>query len=127
MDPLEAVSDFCIRRALGFAGFGICMTMLALSFDLALALRSGGSLIAAIAAAMLIGAWRAPRRDMRRSEAWSTLNHLAPEMLRDRPREDLQRRLRAAWRRRLIWHAERLALLALPFWAAGFGIMALRG
>jgi hypothetical protein len=127
MDPLEAASDFCIRRALGFAGLGVGMTMLGLSFDAALALRSGGNLVAAVAAAMLVAAWRASRRDMRRTEAWTMLHDLAPDWLRDRPREDLQRLLRAAWRRRLLWHAERLALLALPLWTLGFAIAALRG
>lgn len=127
MDPLEAVSDRCIRRGLGFAGFGVAMTMLALSFDLGLALRAGGNLAALAVVGMMIGAWRAPRRDMRHSEAWITLNHLAPDWVRLSPRKELQERLRAAWRRRLIWHAERVGLLALLFWALGIGVPALRG
>lgn len=127
MDPLEAVSDRCIRRALGFVGFGVGMTMLALSFDLVLALRAGGDLVALTAVAMLIAAWRAPRRDMRRSEAWITLTHLAPDWVSGRPRQDLQQRLREVWRRRLIWHAERIGLLALLFWGLCLGLSALRG
>jgi uncharacterized membrane protein YccC len=59
---------------------------------------------------------------MRRSEAWTMLRHLAPEWAESHPRPDLQARMRAAWRQRLIWHAERIAVLALLFWAIGLGI-----
>jgi hypothetical protein len=127
MDPLEAVSDRCIRRALGFAGLAVGLVMMALSFDLALALRSGADLVALTAVALVVGAWRAPRRDMRHSEAWMTLRHLAPEWVEQRSRQELQARLRQAWRRRLLWHAERLALLALLFWGLALGVRALRG
>jgi hypothetical protein len=122
MDLLDEVSDRCIRRALGFAGLGVGLVLLALSFDPALAFRSAGDLVALVAAAMLLLAWRAPRRDMRRSEAWTMLRHLAPEWAESHPRPDLQARMRAAWRQRLIWHAERIAVLALLFWAIGLGI-----
>ena len=56
MDPLEIVTDRCIRRGLGFAGLAVGMVMLSLSFDLALALRCGADMVALAAVAMLCGA-----------------------------------------------------------------------
>jgi hypothetical protein len=76
---------------------------------------------------MLLLAWHAPRRDMRRSEAWTMLRHVAPEWAERSPRPELQVRMRAAWRRRLIWHTERIALLALLFWGIALGIGLVRG
>ena len=116
MDPMEAVTDRCIRRGLGFAGLAIGTVMLALSFDLALALRSGADLIAVTAVDMLIAAWHAPRRDMRHSEAWALLNDLQPEMVQGRPRKDVQKRLQDVLRRRLLWHAERVGVVAVALW-----------
>jgi len=127
MDLLDELSDRCIRRALGFAGLGVGLVLLALSFDPQLAFRSAGDLVALVAAAMLLLAWRAPRRDMRHSEVWTMLRDLAPEWTDRRGRQELQARMRAAWRRRLIWHAERVALLALLFWSIGLGIWLVRG
>jgi hypothetical protein len=115
MDPVEVVIDHCIRRGLAFAGLGVGLVMLSLSFDLPLALRSGAGLVAAVAGAMLVGAWRAPRRDMRHSEAWALLDDWKPELLRGR-RPDVEDRLRRTLRRRLMWHAERVGLLALGLW-----------
>ena len=126
MDPLEVVTDRCIRRGLGFAGLGVGMVMLALSFDLALALRAGASLVALVAVAMLLGAWYAPRRDMRHSEAWMTLNDSVPEFVRQRPKQEVQQLLRQTMRRRLVWHAERVGLLAIGLWALTLAVIGLR-
>jgi len=126
MDPVELVTDRCIRRALGFAGLGVGLTMLALSFDLPLALRCGANLAAMLAVAMLLVAWHAPRRDMRHSEAWMALQDLAPEFARARAKKEMQERLREAMRRRLLWHAERVGLLALMLWGLALLALALR-
>jgi hypothetical protein len=117
MDLLEIVTDRCIRRALGFAGFGIGTVMLALSFDAALALRSGADLVALTAVAMLLAAWYAPRRDMRYSEIWSALSDLRPDFVRGAGKGEMQRILRETFRRRLLWHAERVGVLAVALWA----------
>jgi hypothetical protein len=126
MDPLEIVIDRCIRRGLGFVGLGVGMVMLALSFDLPLALRSGASLAAMAAVSMLLGAWHAPRRDMRHSEAWMTLNDVVPEFVRRRPKQEVQQLLRETMRRRLVWHAERVGLLAIGLWVLALGVLGLR-
>ena len=115
VDPVEVVIDHCIRRGLGFAGLAVGLVMLSLSFDLPLALRCGAGLVAAVAGVMLVGAWQAPRRDMRHSEAWALLDTWKPEVLRGR-RPDVEARLRRTLRRRLMWHAERVGLLAVGLW-----------
>lgn len=117
MEALDIVTDRCIRRGLGFAGLAIGMVMLSLSFDLSLALRCGADLVALTAVVMLFGAWRAPRRDMRHSEVWATLSDWRPELIRGRPKQAVQEEMRRAMRRRLLWHAERLGLVALAMWA----------
>lgn len=117
MDPLEIVTDRCIRRGLGFAGLAIGLVMLALSFDLPLALRCGADLVSLTAVAMLFGAWRAPRRDMRHTEIWATLSDWQPEMVRGRPKQVVQEEMRRVLRRRLLWHAEQFGLVALSLYA----------
>ncbi|HEV7266944.1 MAG TPA: hypothetical protein VGN83_18825 [Falsiroseomonas sp.] len=126
MDPLEIVTDRCIRRGLGFAGLGVGMVMLALSFDLPLALRSGASLVALAAVAMLLGAWHAPRRDMRHSEVWLTLNDMVPELVRRQPKQMVQQHLQHMMRRRLVWHAERVGLLSIGLWVLALLVIGLR-
>jgi hypothetical protein len=116
MDPLDVVSDRSIRRALGFAGLAIGMVMLALSFDLPLALRSGADLLAVVAVVLFIIAWRTPGRDLRHSEVWMLLNDMMPELARAVSKAELQRRLREALQRRLLWHAERVGVMALALW-----------
>ncbi|WP_237217886.1 hypothetical protein [Falsiroseomonas oryziterrae] len=118
MDAMEVVTDRCIRRGLGFAGLAVGMVMLSLSFDLALALRSGADLAAVTAGAMVIAAWRAPRRDMRHSEAWAVLKEWRPEVIHRKSKQEVQHLLREVLRRRLLWHAERVGVLALVLWAA---------
>ncbi|WP_270937770.1 hypothetical protein [Falsiroseomonas oryzae] len=116
MDLVEAVTDRCIRRGLAFAGLAVATVMLALSFDLPLALRTGADLSAVVAVVILLVAWRTPHRDLRDSEAWVMLNELAPHPLRGSAKADLQQRLRETLRRRLIWHAERVGILAVALW-----------
>jgi hypothetical protein len=118
MDPMEFVTDRSIRRALGFAGLGIGLVMLSLSYDLPLAFRSGADLSAAVAVTLLVLAWRTPGRDMRHSEPMMMLNDLLPEAVEGVPRAEVLRRLKEVLRRRLLWHAERVGLLAVALWAA---------
>jgi hypothetical protein len=118
MDVIDAVVDHCIRRGLGFVGLAVGMVMLSLSFDMVLALRAGADMLAIAALVMLIAAWRAPRRDHRRSEAWAELSSYSPEFAGRLPRTEAQRLLSESVRRRMIWHAERVGLAALGFWAA---------
>jgi len=127
MDVIDAVVDHCIRRGLGFAGLAVVMVMLSLSFDLPLALRIGADMLAVTAGVLLWGAWRAPRRDHRRSEAWAELAAYSPDFAARLPRPEAQRVLAEALRRRLVWHAERVGMVAMSFWLSGFAIALSRG
>jgi uncharacterized membrane protein len=126
MDPMEHVSDRSIRRALGFAGLGIGLVMVALSFDLPLALRCGAALAALVAVTLFIVAWRTPHRDLRHSEPWLMLNDMVPEFVSGFGKAELMRRLKETLRRRLIWHAERIGVLALALWAIMLALLAFR-
>jgi hypothetical protein len=117
MEVIDAVVDHCIRRGLGFVGLAVGMMMLALSYDVALALRIGADMLAVTAGVLLWGAWRAPRRDHRRSEAWTELNAFSPDFATRLPRGEAQRLLADSLRRRLVWHAERIGLGAVAFWS----------
>jgi hypothetical protein len=126
MDPLDLVADRSIRRALGFAGLGIGLVMLSLSFDLPLALRSGADLAALVAVILAFIAWRTPQRDIRHSEAWMMLTELVPHAVRGVARAEAQRRLKETLRRRLLWHAERVGLLALGLWTLALMVLLVR-
>ncbi|MGG5811088.1 hypothetical protein [Falsiroseomonas sp. CW058] len=127
MDVIDAVVDHCIRRGLGFAGLAIGTVMLALSFDLVLALRVGADMLGLTAVVLLVAAWRAPHRDHRRSEAWAELSSFRPDFAGRLPRPEAQRLLSEAMRRRLVWHAERIGAVAVTFWAIALVAGLLRG
>lgn len=116
MDSVIAIADHSIRRACAFAGLGIGTVMLALSYELPLAFRSAAALTAVFWLGLLVAAWRAPRRDIRHSELWSMLPGTEGEFAHQLPRAEAQRLLAGVLRTRLIWHAERVAILALGFW-----------
>ncbi len=121
MDILSTLADHSIRRALGFAGLGIAILMMALSFDMALALRVGADLLGVVCAGMLIAAWTVRRRDMRRTELWLLLQSHAAELAQRLPKGEVQRRLADTLRERLVWHAERVGLAAVLMWLAAGG------
>jgi uncharacterized membrane protein len=120
------VSDVSIRRALGFAGLGIGLVMLSLSFDLPLALRCGADLAAMVAVVLFLVAWRTPHRDLRHSEPWVMLNDLVPDFVNGFSKAELMRRLKETLRQRLIWHAERIGLLAIALWTMMLAALAAR-
>jgi hypothetical protein len=122
MDAIEAAADFCIRRALAFAALAIMTVMLALSFDMAVSLRSGGDLVALCALGLLYGAWRAVWQDPRDSETWWVLTDWRPDFARSLSRKEAQKLLGRVLRRRLLWHAERVGLVAVILWGL-FGLV----
>lgn len=126
MDVIDAVVDHCIRRGLGFVGLAVGMVILSLSYDIALALRIGADMLALTAGVLLWGAWRAPRRDHRRSEAWSELLAFSPDFARRLPRGEAQRLMVDALRRRMLWHAEKVGVAAMAFWVVAFGVGVLK-
>jgi len=120
MDSLPNLADFSIRRACAFAALGIGTVMLALSFDLVLALRCGGALTGLLSLALAANAWRAHRKDMRRTELWSLLAGRVGERVHRLPRAEAQALLAGVLRERLLWHADRFAVVALAIWVPAF-------
>jgi hypothetical protein len=120
METLRELADVSIRRACAFATLGIATVMLALSYDLVLALRCGGLLTGLVSLGLALAAWRAPRKDVRRTELWSLLAGTSGEALvRALPQARAQALLAEVLRERLLWHADRAAGVALALGVPG--------
>jgi hypothetical protein len=117
MELLPILADLTIRRACGFAALGIGTVMLALSFDLPLALRSGAVLTSIACGVLWLMAWATPRRDIRQTEMWSLLVAERRHLTRGAEAGRLQAMAAQVLRDRLVWHAERVAIAALVMWA----------
>jgi hypothetical protein len=115
-ETVELYADYTIRKALGFAGLAVGMVMLSLSFDLPLALRTGADMLVLVFGTLLAAAWHAPRRDMRRSELCVLLVDKGPPWTARVKEAKWQRLLSATLRRRLLWHADRIAAATLLLW-----------
>ncbi len=119
METLRDLADQSIHRACGFAGLAAGTVLLALSFDLPLALRACGAILGLFALGLALAGWRAPRKDVRRTELWSLLAGTAGEGFRRLPRPQAQAVLSGVLRERLLWHADRVAAVALAVWLPG--------
>lgn len=112
MERLEAMADLVIRRALGFAGLAILLVVLSLSFQLALALRSGAILVTLVWLILLLKLVYVPSQDMRQSEIWLMVaERHSPDAL------SMQAAMRNAFANRLRWHADRIGVFAISLWA----------
>jgi hypothetical protein len=116
MEILRIFADISIRRACGFAALAIGTVMLALSYDLALALRSGAVLASLVCGAVLLLAWGTPLRDVRRTELWSMLAAERRHLTRGPDAPRLQALAARVLQDRLLWHGERIAVAALALW-----------
>ncbi|MCW8086810.1 hypothetical protein [Sabulicella glaciei] len=116
MQPVfEAYADLSIRRACAFVGLATATLMVALSFDAVLSCRSGAQLVALLAVGLVMAAWRAPHRNLRHSEVYALL--IDSGLPRGRlATTEMQAMLAEVLRERLLWHAERVSLIALGLW-----------
>lgn len=121
MEQIITVADQTIRRACGFAGFAVGATMLALSFDLVLALRVGAVMTTAICLTLFIQSCRAPVADVRRTELYSVVGRAL--ML---PKERTQRLLGDVLAERYLWHADAAAVAAIALWAGALLLWVIR-
>ncbi|MCA3377945.1 MAG: hypothetical protein INF64_12575 [Roseomonas sp.] len=111
MERLEALADLVIRRALGFASLAIMLIFLSLSFQWALALRSGAMLVTLLWLIVLLKLAYVPSQDMRQSEIWLMVaDRHAPDAL------PMQNAMRLAFANRLRWHADRIGAAAICLW-----------
>jgi hypothetical protein len=118
MDIVRTLADISIRRACGFAALGIGTVMLALSFDLQLAFRSGAVLTSIACGVIWLLAWWSPRRDVRETELWSMLAAERLYLTRGPEAPRMAALAGRVLRERLVWHGERVGLAALALWAA---------
>jgi hypothetical protein len=116
MEMIRVLADHSIRRALSFLALGVVTLMLALSYDLPLALRTGGNLLGLACLSLLFLAWRTPHRNVRHSELWSLLLEHAAPLVSSLTASEAQKRLSAMLRERLLWHAELVGGGALMLW-----------
>ena len=111
MERLEAMADLVIRRAVGFAGLAIVLVVLSLSFQLALALRSGAILVTLVWLILLLKLAYVPSQNMRQSEIWLMVaERHSPDAL------SMQAAMRTAFAARLRWHADRIGAFAMTLW-----------
>ena len=111
MERLEAMADLVIRRAVGFASLAIVLVVLSLSFQLALALRSGAILVTLLWLIVLLKLVYVPSQDMRHSELWLMVaERHSPDAL------PMQTAMRSAFAARLRWHADRIGVFAISLW-----------
>ena len=108
MEKLRQVAFISVGRGVAFAGLGIFVVMVGLSFDPVLALRSGGVLLLILLAGLLLKAQQVARADYRRTEAWLLLDRA------DRPDEHVAGYLTTALREACMWFAR---------WTAGFAAL----
>lgn len=124
MHEIPLCVDLSIRRACGFFSLAIATVMIALSFDLPLALRSGAAMTGFLCCVLLVLAWRASARDVRRTEFWCIFAARNPEIVAQMDAARLHAAARSIWQQRLMWHAERIGLVAILLWLVA-GVAAL--
>lgn len=108
MDAIENAAFVSVARACGFAGLGVFTLMFGLSFEPALAARTGGALC--LMATLFLGfcAYRAPTRPYKRTELWLIL---AKD---ERPPAGIaQKVIGTVLRETYIWFAQRAAIISI--------------
>lgn len=70
MERIRYLAELSVRRAVGFVGLGVGVTMLSLSYDAVLALKTASALLAITTVVLTWRAWLAPTRDIRDTEVW---------------------------------------------------------
>jgi len=108
VENLRRVAFISVGRGVAFAGLGIFVVMVGLSFDPVLALRAGGVLLLILLAGLLIKAQQVARADYRRTEAWLLLDST------QRQDERTAANLIVALREACMWFAR---------WTAGFAAL----
>ncbi|HUF45696.1 MAG TPA: hypothetical protein VMN43_10160 [Aestuariivirgaceae bacterium] len=104
MNDIEQAAQLSVGRACGFAGFGISLTVLALSFDPLLAVKIGAVLSLGLTLTLLILASRARHTPHQSTEVWLLIDETA--------------RPPAPHARRIINQARRYAMLWFARWTA---------
>lgn len=104
MNEIEQAAQLSIGRACGLAGFGIALTVLALSFEPLLAAKTGAVLSMGLTLTLLVFAYRAHNTPHQSTEVWLLI--------------DRDQRPPARHARRIINEARRFAMLWFARWTA---------
>lgn len=104
MNEIEQAAQLSIGRACGFAGFGIALTVVALSFDPMVAAKTGAVLSLGLTLTLLIFAYRAHNTPHQTTEVWLLI--------------DKGSRPPARHARRIVNEARRFAMLWFARWTA---------
>jgi hypothetical protein len=104
VNEIEQAAQLSIGRACGFAGFGIALTVLALSFEPMLAAKTGAVLSMGLTLTLLGFAYRAHNTPHETTEVWLLI--------------DRESRPPARHARRIINEARRFAMLWFARWTA---------
>jgi hypothetical protein len=100
--------------------------MLALSYDLELALRSGAVLTSIACGVIWLCAWRSSHWDVRETELWSMLTAERMHLTRGPDSGRIQAQAAQVLHERLIWHGERIAVVAMVLWLCTGATMLVR-
>jgi hypothetical protein len=111
MEAIREASDLSIRRACGFGLLAIWTTVVGLSYEPLIAVRTGAVLTTAMGVVLLIRAWGAPRRPYKRTEVWLIL-----DKKHDLPEARAQQVFGNILRDRYLWHATVAGGVALALW-----------
>jgi len=111
MEAIKEASDLSIRRACGFGLLAIWTTMVGLSYEPLIAVRTGAVLTMAMGLVLLIRAWGAPRRPYKRTEVWLILDRK-----HELPEARAQQVFGNILRERYLWHATVTGWVALALW-----------
>ncbi len=107
MDAIENAAYVSVGRACGFTGLAIFCLMFGMSFEPALAARTGGTLCLAVTFILAFQAYRARMRPFRRTEVWIILRK------EDRPPAEIAQKLIGETLRRVyLWFAQSAAIFA---------------
>ena len=115
MKAIENAAYVSVGRACGFAGLGIFCLMFGLSFEPALAARTGGVSCAIVTAILILYGNRARQRPYKRTELWIILNK------EERPPASVaQQIIGQVLRQTYIWFARQAAVISFVLLASGF-------
>jgi hypothetical protein len=115
MKEIENAAYVSVGRACGFAGLAIFCLMFGLSFEPALAARTGGILCAFTAAILALYGMRAPTRPYKRTELWIIL-----DKAKRPPAGIAQQIVGQALRETYLWFARQSAVISAVMLVSAF-------
>jgi hypothetical protein len=115
MERIRYFADQSIRRACGFGFLAIATGMVALYWDMAVALRLGATGVSFMVAVLVWKAFEASSRRYKHTEVY-----LLMDKRHDLPEERAQQVFSNVLRERYLWHATIAAAAATAMWAMAF-------